>query len=268
MRRHTDVIAIPSYQRAETLRDKTLKLLGRLEVNPSMIQVFVADEVERERYASTLEPGSYRDLVVAEPGMGAVRRFVQGYYPEGTRVLNMDDDLKELVVRDHDKAKHPITPGEFDTLCADAWRMANKTGIRLWGIYPVANQFFMKHTVTTDLRYVIGAFWGVVNTRDTALSVTLDDKEDFERTLKFYEADRGVLRFNYVALDTNYYTEPGGMQVERTEARVEESAKVLATRFPHLCVAYHKKTSGHWELRLKDKRKKPTAAGSMKQEQA
>lgn len=225
----------------------------------------MADEEEEELYKSTLEKKTYGKIVVGEPGMGAIRRFIQQYYPEGERVLNLDDDLKGLIVRDSDTQKHRITAGEFKRMCAEAWRMCSLTGIRLWGIYPVANQFFMQNTMTTDLRYVIGAFWGVVNTRDKKLAVTLDDKEDFERTMKFYLADGGVIRVNYVATDSNFYGEEGGMQVERTERRVEESAKILAKRYPYLCTAFLKKTTGHWELRLKDSRvKKKTSKRSQK----
>ena len=33
----------------------------------------------------------------------------------------------------------------------------------LWGIYPVNNGLFMKDTITTDLRFIMGSFWGIIN---------------------------------------------------------------------------------------------------------
>ena len=44
------------------------------------------------------------------------------------------------------------------------------------------------------------------------------------------------------------------MQVERTEQRIYESAKYLAQKYPKLCTMYIRSTTGHAELRLKDKR--------------
>ena len=109
--------------------------------------------------------------------------------------------------------------------------------------------------MTFDLRYIVGAVWGTVNTHDTKLSVTLDDKEDFERTLKFYIRDGRVVRMENYAPDTNYYGEAGGMQVERTEKRVTESAHILLKRYPNLCSLNTRKV-GHTEIKLKDRRRK------------
>ena len=59
---------------------------------------------------------------------------------------------------------------------------------------------------------------GVVNNRKAELR-TIDDKEDYERSIKYYLKDGGVLRFNNVTCRTNCRKEPGGMQVERTKKR-------------------------------------------------
>jgi len=247
-------IAIPSYKRAETLRDKTMALLAGLDVDPKGITIFVANADEKKIYSHTLDPKSYGKIVVGEVGMGAIRRFIQQYYKEGQCVLNMDDDLKNLIVRDGAKTKHKITGPEFHQLVAHGFAACDESGARLWGIYPVNNQFFMQDTVTYDLRYVIGSFWGVVNSRDKKRAVTLDDKEDFERTMRFYLLDKAVVRMNYVGTESNYYGEEGGMQVERTLDRIEGSAKLMNKRYPRLCTAFLKKGSEHWELRLKDTR--------------
>ena len=53
------IVAIPSYKRAETLRDKTLKVLQEHKIPADRIHVFVATPEEKERYAATLEAGTY-----------------------------------------------------------------------------------------------------------------------------------------------------------------------------------------------------------------
>lgn len=51
-------IAIPSYQRAETLRDKTLHLLERYKIHPKCITVFVANNDELAKYKDILKPNT------------------------------------------------------------------------------------------------------------------------------------------------------------------------------------------------------------------
>ena len=40
----------------------------------------------------------------------------------------------------------------------------------------------------------------------------IHEGEDFERSIRYYIADGGVTRFNYVAPKTKYYSEKGGIQ--------------------------------------------------------
>ena len=72
---------------------------------------------------------------------------------------------------------------------------------------------------STNLVYIIGFMTGVVNNKEAELR-TIDDKEDYERSIKYYLKDNGVLRFNNVTCRTQCYKEPGGMQVERTKQRI------------------------------------------------
>lgn len=242
-------IAIPSYHRADTLPVKTLALLKRLGADLGRVTVFVADGHEEANYRATC-PGLR--IVVGEPGMRAIRNFIQSYYPEGTPVLNLDDDLQDLHRRLNPTTSVPLKDWDW---VPNAFQAAKNEGASLWGIYPIVNPLFMKNTVTTDLRYIIGALWGLWNTHDPATYVTLDDKEDFERTLKFYLKDGKVLRVNYLGIKSNYYGEAGGMQVERTPERVTASGITLLQRYPELC-RVNKARKDHFEIALKDRRKR------------
>lgn len=254
-------VAVPSYKRAQRCGSATLAYLKACKIPKERITVFVADEAERDAYDDALPANSCGEIVVGVPGMGAIRNFINRHYPAGTRIVHVDDDIQTLhIVHDTtgtgEKGGMKLVPYlELEELITNAFTLCEQTKLRLWGIYPVLNAYFMKTRVTTDLRYIIGCFWGSINSHDDVLQVSLDDKEDVERTLKCYVADGGVARFEYIAPKTNYYTEPGGMQIERTEERVTASAKALVERYPQLCSLNLTKKSGHAEVRLRDKRK-------------
>jgi len=237
-------VAIPSYRRAQRLKEATLSLLQQHQVPPSLIDVFVADTEQEWEYVSTLTPGTYGKLIVAVPGMGAVRNFMTDYYNEGDHVLFIDDDITGFLT---------MTDAPFD-LCKfidQAFEQCVTLDLQLWGLYPVANRFFMKDVATTDLRYIIGSMYGVIN--DTSIRVTLDDGEDKQRTCLSYLKYGGVLRYSWVSAKTKYYREPGGMQATRTLERQRASGLALLEQFPDLLARKDKK-DGKIEHRFRDRR--------------
>jgi hypothetical protein len=238
-------IAIPSYKRSTRLRDSTLALLQKHHVSADRIDVFVADTDEEWDYATTLTPGSYGRLIIGLPGMSAVRNFMTNYYEDGQHVLFMDDDINGFMT----KSDEPL---DFMKFVDDAFTECVTRNLRLWGIHPIANRFFLKDKVSTDLRYIIGCFYGVINNKD--ITVDLEDGEDKLRTCIYYLSDGGVLRYNWIAPKTKYYREPGGMQTTRTIERQRASGLILLERFPLLLHRKDKK-DGRIEHRFCDKRK-------------
>jgi hypothetical protein len=125
----------------------------------------------------------------------------------------------------------------------------------LWGIHPVPNAYFQRPKISTDLRYIAAGLYGWTSRQgDHSLDVTLEDKEDFERSILYYLADGYVTRLNWISIRTAGYHGAGGMQVTRTPERVDASARDLAARYPHLCKLNLSKKSGWAEVRLRDAR--------------
>jgi len=257
------IIAIPSYKRAETLRDKTLATLVKYNIDPKRIHVFVANSDEYASYKSILKPGTYGHMHIAVPGMAAVRNYITAFFPINTPIFNMDDDIKGFLEwsATANRNERPLRSLEaaIDRGFAEAMKPRTVNGkstrFRLFGFYPVANGFFMRGgEPTTDLRYIIGAVWGIINPGSKALTVTIDDKEDYLRSVIMYILDGGVLRFNNIAPETAYYKEPGGMQEERTMNRITASAEAMVTAFPDLVKINLTKRSGMPEVRLRDSR--------------
>jgi hypothetical protein len=248
------VIAIPSYRRAATLRDKTLTLLKEYAVPRSRIHVFVANKEEEATYRATLDPTTYGHMHVAEPGMAAVRNYITRFFPVGKAIFNMDDDIRGFIEFSEGARRNERPLKDLCAAITEGFRQAKATGNRLFGFYPVANGYFMKGgPPTTDLRYIIGSVWGILNP-GKILTVSIDDKEDYLRSVMMYLLDGGVLRFHNIAPQSAYYKEPGGMQETRTMQRIETSAKAMVAAFPDLVKINLTKKSGMPEVRLRDAR--------------
>lgn len=250
-------IAIPTYRRYDILCRKTLGYLFRCYPEQEIpVTLFVANADEEAAYRLALRQRKWEErvkIVRGKAGLGPQRNFIQQYYPEGTNLWQMDDDLDGLFERTGKQLIPTHYPLE---MARDAFRMLRGYRLRLWGVYPVDNDFFMDSFISFDLRYIVGACFGIIVTHDSRTYVRLEDKEDFERTLRYYVCDGGVMRLNYIAVKTNYYTEPGGMQVTRTHERVERSARLLKSWFPTLCEIDRSGKRGYTELRLHDASRK------------
>ena len=226
------VIAIPSYKRAETLKDKTLATLARYHIEPSRIHIFVASDEEAAAYKAVLEPGTYGKLIVGVLKIGPQRNFIMNYFPKGKPLVQIDDDVSAFIEYDSKAKRHERPLRDLKGVIQRGFRLCNEVGCSYWGIYPTANGFFMKPGHTTDLRFIIGVMTGCFNPRGE-IKIHLESfKEDYERTIKFFEKDGAVVRMNDVAPKTSYYTEKGGAEEFRDWKPMEQEAKWLAARYP------------------------------------
>ena len=171
----------------------------------------------------------------------------------------MDDDIKGFIEYTTTTKRHEKPLANLKKIIEEGFAECKKHGFRLWGIYPTPNGYFMEKKVDTDLRYIIGCFYGTINPGTKGpkgIKLQLkNDKEDYERSVRFYIADKGVIRLRYVAPKTAYYTEKGGIQEFRTEKTVTEGAKWMVEHFPDYATLNLTKKSGHAEVRLKDRNK-------------
>lgn len=259
------VIAIPSYKRATTLNDRTLKLLQEYDIDKERIFIFVADQEEREIYENTIDK-YYNKIIVGEPGIKNIRNFMPNYFPEGQHIVYIDDDIYRIEECINDDFMLDKKNNKLERLSLlhyfieNAFNVIEKNQFGCWGVYPVYNPYFMKPTTdnindytTTKLCYIIGFFTGCINHRHSEIR-TVDDKEDVERSIKYYLNDDGLVRFNNITAYTKCYKEPGGMQIERTKERIHNSAVYLVETYPELCTLNTSKKSGYTEIRLRDKR--------------
>ena len=245
-------IAIPSYKRARTIQDKTLKVLSSHGIDPDRVTIFVADEKELEVYRKALAGHDYgQNLVVGVPTIGAQRNFIERHYPEGTRLMMFDDDIQEVQRRQDAKNLVAINDLE-DEIIVNGFTQAEKVGAKTFGIYAAANPYFMKDRVYTKLCYIIASMFGVIVEHDDYLARVTNHGEDYEYSLRQYVKNGVLCRLDNYTVKSNYYKEEGGLQEIRTKEYVHDSITKIAELFPDLCKMYIRETTGHAELRLRD----------------
>jgi hypothetical protein len=242
-------IAIPSYNRYDELRFKTLKTLEEINFPKNRIDIFLTED-EIQTYKNLIYNDEYT-LIKAPKGMKAVREFIfLEYYNEGDYIVSMDDDITGF------KMKNP-RGWEESCFCDDeldlvkeiklAFEECEKSKRHLWGINCMDSHFYMKNTITYDFKFCIGHFWGCIVNKE-CLSLGTDQYEDYERTIKHYLKDGGVVRLNYICAKTKYIAK-GGMGKER---EFNKSLDYLLNTYKDL-VSIKKKKNGDNPL-LKDKR--------------
>jgi cellulose synthase/poly-beta-1,6-N-acetylglucosamine synthase-like glycosyltransferase len=236
------VICIPSYNRIECLKNKTLNMLEEYNIDKNKIYIYVV----LDEYLDYLKAFPEYRVIMGEKGIKKQRDFILKHQVN-KNVVMIDDDIEKLIEKDNNEI-------DLDKIIKLGFSECDKNNTKLWGIYAVPNPFFMKNTITSDLKFIVGCLFGVVNnTGNSFMLWNENDCEDFARTLHFYNIYNSVVRINYIAPKTKYYTEKGGLQDLYTkEQRIENETilfKKLADKYPNF-TRLDKKKNGHSILRL------------------
>lgn len=242
--------AIPSYNRLEILGQKSLKTLKEHNVPNDMIDIFVV-KGEYDDYVKKYPDYKFH---LAPKGMKEVRNYIfQEFYDEGDFVVSMDDDIDKF------RMKNPLgwEPSSFKDEELDllkeiqlAFHECGRSGRHLWGVSPTDSHLYMKNDISYDYKFCGGWFWGCIVDK-TSLLVQTDQYEDYERCMRHYINDGGMVRLNYICCKTNYRSSVGGMGKQRD---FENSQKYLKENYPNLF--YLKKKKDGLNPVLKDTREK------------
>ena len=263
-------IAIPSYNRSQSIKTKTLAMLDSYLIPHSMIKVFVkADEVDkyRDSLPETIE--------VIEGAAGCIenRNAIRQYFPEGHNICYVDDDVDSLwsvcdQTNNHDTCHHhnkknlkepyykkQISLPSLHRFLREAFKRMEDEGAHLGGIYPVCNGFFASHRVSLALNYICGYFYLERNVKDIVLQGH-QYAEDFERSCIFYRRDGKVCRFDWVMAKSGFYKGegdggPGGLVESRTVERSKVAQETLAGLYPeYVKVVPPTKANKYWNLKV------------------
>ena len=268
------VIAIPSYKRADILKKKTMTMLKKYKIPSNKIHIFLANKKEHSEYKKELDSKTYNKLIIGKVGIKGIRNFMSQYFNEGQHIVYLDDDIGKIWECRNSgdpsdkKGNKLIEIKSLDTFIKKAFKMSAKTGFRNWSVYPRDNPFFMKATedknhVTTDLRFLMGGFHGVINCKKAEIR-TIGDKEDYERTIKYFLNDGGVIRFNNISCYTRVYKAQGGLQETKRVLESNKSSKALIKKYPKLVSINNGRNSPFMEIKLNRNAKSSKSSKSSK----
>lgn len=208
------VVCIPSYKRATVCNEKTLSTLKKHKIDVSRIYVYVANQEEFDTYKQTLDKAMYHKLIVGKKGLVPQRQFIMEQWPAGKHIVFLDDDVASIDLTMSARFKGH----DLDYFIKQAFKECVTNHSFIWGVYAVFNPFFRKTRpeITTSLNYIVGAFYGIINrpslkTIQLTLTKSNGQKEDVERTIKYFIEDGIVLRFDRIGFVTKYYGKEGGL---------------------------------------------------------
>ena len=246
------VIAIPSYLREKEIQYKTLNLLKSYKIDREKIFIFAANKSQQKIYEDSIPNEYYNKIIIGKQGITKQRIFISNYFPKGQYIVSLDDDIQK-VFELHGETLHPLK--DLDKFIKIAFNKALESKLFMWGVYPTPNPRFMYDRVTTDLRFLIGGFYGYINRKDSKLypSVKSEGKEDYHQSILYFLKDGGIVRYNNIAFKSKTNA-AGGLGKERFEIN-RKAAVFLHKRYPKI-VSRKTRKNGMSEVALNNKTRK------------
>lgn len=249
-------IAIPSYNRYDSINDKSFKVLYDAGYTPDLIDLFVADKQQYTLYKKQVHKDI--NIIIGKKGLKNIRDFIIDYYPENTVLLCMDDDVEMIKMKNPNDNEPSCFKNELLNLKEEidnAFRICKKNGKHIWGLYPVDNHFYMKNNISYDYKFIIGNFFGLILNKDANKSY-VEQKGDYERSIRHYLLDGGVVRINYLCAKTKFKKNTGGANESEFDRanKIKKDQDILIKYYPDLFFL-RKKKDGLLNPVLKDSRK-------------
>jgi hypothetical protein len=221
-------IAIPSYNRPDTIGQKTLKFLHLSGYPASRIHIFVADDAEFKKYTDALDEDLYDEIIVGVKGLKDQRNFITSFYKEDEVIIQMDDDVKGI--RCNLSFLNLVELG----LASLEYRSAG-----LWGVMPNDDARRFKDATTKHLTHILGSFFMMRNHKD--IKMTYTEKEDMERSILYFRRYGQVLRYQNAGVCTTYGKGKGGLQTPGRDERIKSEILRFQTEYPEYINVVDKK---------------------------
>ena len=187
-------VAVRTYERPEIFHTHTLRILreqGLLEE----LTVFVGSDLQPYQ---TQDP-DLRYVQVPKGGANAIRAICD-YYPPGTRILFLDDDLQSY-----------YGPKPLRELTEEGFKRAD-----VWGFGFITNKFWLQTAKEWQPRYATLAGCAFAAVASPLIPTTESHCDDLQRTVQLFRAGIVPYVWSKAGFKTKYAKNPAGLQHERT----------------------------------------------------
>ncbi len=239
------VIAIPTHDRVDLFTRKTYRLLERYHLL-DRVTLFLQTDADELAYTTAFPSLAY---VRAPLGFIACTNFIADYYPIGHPIVQLHDDIAQIYELVDGKC---VQANDVHQIFESVFGWMTQEGCSLGGVYPMRNAKFMaiQPKYTTDLRFIHDPITLLYNQR-----IHLDDpyKTDWERTIKYYEHDGSVVRYNHVGFTTTYnpVNAVGGIGHRSPEVETK-AAEAFQARYPQYITSIRKHVDGTTSFNMRD----------------
>jgi hypothetical protein len=206
---------------------KTLDVLK--EFANSDIYIFVNDEEERAIYQK--HNHGVNVIATGTKGITPARNFILNFFPEGERIMMMDDDIDRFDVMKIIELKKVIFQiVNVKEFIEQGFELCERIGAKLWGVQMCPFVTFMTRKINDD-KFIIGTAMGIIN-NDLRFDETIKLKEDYDFTLQNMVKYGKTLRFNFVSVMASHYGNKGGCVDYRTEQLESDAVDHLLAKYP------------------------------------
>lgn len=240
------IYVVKSHQRVQRFFDKTYsKIILKYQFQLNKVFVFVSIDEDviayKQKYPQI-------NIVQAPKGVAAVDNFITNYFPEGQKMIYMNDDVSAILELSDNKLVE-ISGEKLRAIISAMFSKMLANNITYGGFYPVANNLFMQgKKMNYDLCLIMDPFSLVINNKK--INITVSDKSDFEKSIQHFISQGALIRYNHIALKVEYYGKRGGFQGRNADTEMQ-TAKIMQAKYPKYVSGISVKKGGKTSLRLK-----------------
>lgn len=222
-------IVIVTHDRVEICASHTLAMLRDNHVPPELITILVHNEEQKQNYENGIPSNLYNDIIVSNTNDGVYGQmnYITDHYDEGTKIIKLDDDIS--YVYDLVDNVNLVKSSNLLNIIDEGYRLCDQHGAKLWGLYPCANPYFVckQKEYSTDLRFVVGAFMGIIIDKKNKIDLNIKIKGDYALAVESFINNGSVIRLNRVCFKYHINKNVG----LRTDVMVSD-ARILVEKYP------------------------------------
>ena len=222
-------VAIPSYNRYEELDKLTLETLISKNIDPSCIDIFVANDEEYDKYKKYIPKDKYNEIIITAKGKNNAINHIRRFYKKGQRLINIDDDIQEIY---YGYNTYNIPLSNLEDYSNYIFKMMKKYECALCGILRTNSPYHKKNTLTINTYSLCGGLYWTFNNPTRKLDLFLNCCEDTEFSLKNAEYYGKMMLSNEISIIDA--SRDGKLTRLADDEKMAKARVKLAKRFPNL----------------------------------